>query len=459
MPQIDMDRRQLLSVAAATALGSQTSNASASNSPPEPGPSRRVEDFGAIGDGRADDSHAFNRALASALPGSTLELAGGRRYRLTKSLVFQKPLIIKGGTKENTRLLFDDGAYASLGGQRAAMIFPHEASGIGGTARRSCLSGITLEWAGSRNMALHGMLISTPVYLYETDVLGFPRDGFHIEAQTTEIRGNANGSSFINCSARNNGRNGFTFLGNDANACILIGSRAFDNLGAGFYDGSLLGNTYIAGEVDGNQRGGYTSDKALPNRSTYLGCYAEPNQWYDLNNRNLLIAPLGHCNGATGAMLRALPSGELFAQKAQIFAREEASGVTEKADRLRIDLHGIDLSHADGQRIRLTKLLSDNYVDILNGNLPVIRFPSHAVAGNVDSSRPWLPQGITLGAAGKSGIVGSGTAPPKAGTFQAGALWLNEAPAPGAAVGWACVASGTPGIWHSFGEIAPKPAN
>ena len=457
MSDIDPDRRQLLSGIAIAGIGVGGSVPLNSNPTLADGV-LGIEQFGAIGDGKTDDSGAFARALATIAPGGLLKLSAGRSYRLTRSLVFLRPLVVAGGTKENTRLLFDDGAYASLGGQQAAIILPHEASAMSGTSRRTHLSGVTIEWTGNRNADVNGILAAAPVYFNEIDVRAFPLDGFHIEATTTRIRGNANGSSFINCSALANGKNGFAFYGDDANACVLVGTRAFDNGGAGFFDASLMGNTYVAGEVDGNQQGGFVSDKTLPNRSVYVGCYAEPNQQYDLNPRNMLIAPLGAFSGNAPVTMRALPSGELFMSSGQVFAATEAAAVAttvQKGGYLRVGPTGIDLMQANGHRVRLAQVLSANYVDLLNGDTPVLRLPTGVVSGNVDPMRPWLPQGATIGASGRSGIVGAGDAPPSSGNFHAGAIWLNDTPKAGEFVGWICIESGTSGTWRAFGRIEP----
>lgn len=418
-----------------------------------------IEEFGAIGDGASNDSSAFERAIATTPAGGAIRLRGGRSYRLTRSLVLTRPLIITGGTKEHTRLLFDDGNYARLGRFPTAIIIPHELGrefGAGTTARRSALSGFTVAWIGSQSATVHGLLTSAPVYLNEVDTLSFPGDGFRIEAQSEMVSGNANGSSFINCSARSNRGNGFAFHGNNANACVLLGSRAFDNGLDGFYDGSLLGNTYVAGEADGNQGAGYASIKTTPNRSVYIGCYAEPNQRYDLNRRNLVIGALGQLTGISASAIRSLPSGELFSPASQVFAESEdiAAGAAENIGAyLRTGREGIDIGSGDGQRVRLTKLLSENYIDFLNGDEPLIRFPARDVGGNIEAKRPWMPQGMVVGENGASGILGAGSSPPTQGRFGIGALWLNEAPQTYGHIGWVCTMPGQPGRWQPFGRI------
>lgn len=460
MSEIFSDRRQVLT-SLGVASGAQFLNhdTRARDDLRKMPTQRLVEAFGAIGDGKVDDSVAFQRAIATALPGEAVGLTGGKSYRLTRSLVFTRPLVINGGTKEHTRLLFDDGTYAQLGGIAAAIILPHERGrGMtgGATARRTALSGFTVAWIGTQETSLNGILIATPVYLDQIDVVSFPGDGFRVEAESKTIGGNANGSSFINCSAQGNRGNGFVFSGNDANACLLLASRAFDNHKAGFYDGSLLGNTYVSAEVDGNLGLGFASTKATPNRSVYIGCYAEPNQRYDLNERNMVLGALGHVTGAAAAMLRALPSGEVFSRTGQVFAQKEeiAADLSHSSGAyLRLSFEGLDFRAEDGQRVRLAKLLSSNYVDLLNGQDPLIRLPSHDVAGNVTSRRPWFPSGMIVGGEGRSGIVGAGTRPPASGSFEVGALWLNDAPAPNKFVGWVCVSPGQPGKWLPFGKI------
>ena len=416
-----------------------------------------IEDFGAVGDGRSDDTQSFEKALSNVPAGSVIQLRGGRSYRLTRSLVVTRPVAITGGAKEDIKLIFHKGHYAKLGGVPAAFILPHERDNEHrGSARRTTFSGFSILWAGGTQSELCGVLIAAPAYFNCVDVKGFTHNGFHIEAESDRIRGNANGSSFINCSAIANARHGFFFAGNDANACMLLGSRAFDNNQNGFHDASFLGNTYIASEADGNRGAGYFSIKELPNRSVFVGCYAEPNQRYDLNRRNLVLGGIGHVNGVGGPFVRALPSGDLFSSSHLVFASEESIAAVEpgaSGSLLRLGHDGLDIHSRDGQRLRVAKLLSHNYIDILNGKNPVIRFPARPISGNVTDARPWLPSGLAIGKNGKAAIVGAGTAPPSAKRFEIGSLWLNEAPKPGGFVGWVYVASGQSEQWLPFGQI------
>jgi len=461
MDEFRDDRRSVLASLASVAVGGAAAGKSAAAPPVADGPAMSarvtIEAFGATGNGSDDDLAAFQRALDTVVPGTAIQLAPGRTYRLAGSLRFDKPVMLVGGTKEDTKLLFDNGAYDAIGNQRAAILLPHTSSAeLHGNkgAQRSILSGFSAHWAGKGNAGLHGLLISSPVYLSEVDVHAFPQDGFRIEADSNHVKGNANGSSFLNCSAYLNGQNGFSAHGNNANACLFMGVRAFNNRGVGFYDNSLLGNSYIAAEVDGNGKGGFVSNHDLPNHSVYVGCYAEPGQKYDLNPRNIVIGPLGHTNGYCPALLASLPTGELFSPAGLVIGPDPTVAVTGNAgDYLRLSGAGVELSNADGQQVRLVKRLSSNYLDLLNGETPVLRLPVKAVTGNVDSNRVFLPAGFALGDTGRSGIVGAGSRPPINGAYAKGALWLNDEPTAKGFVGWVCIQSGSPGTWREFGRI------
>lgn len=447
----------LASVAVSGAAAGKTAAPRAGIAVPEMSSRVTIEAFGAIGNGTDDDLAAFQKALETVVAGTAIQLAPGRSYRLTGPLRIQKPVMLVGSTKEETKLLFDNGSYDVVGDQQAAIVLLHSSSAeLHGNkgAQRSLLSGFSVHWIGRKDAATHGLLISSPVYLSEVDVHAFPRDGFRIEAESDHVKGNANGSSLINCSAYLNGQNGFSAHGNNANACLFMGARAFNNMGDGFFDNSLLGNTYISAEVDGNKKGGFVSNHDLPNHSAFVGCYAEPGQKYDLNPRNIVIGPLGHTDGYCPGLLASLPTGELFSSTGLVLGPDPSIAVERKpGDYLRLSAAGIEISNADGHQVGLVKRLSSNYLDLLNGEFPVLRLPAKAVTGNVDASRPVLPAGFVVGQTGRSGIVGAGPQPPGYGAYAKGALWLNDEPALKGFVGWVCVQSGSPGTWRGFGRI------
>ena len=47
----------------------------------------------------------------------------------------------------------------------------------------------------------------------------------------------------------------------------------------------------------------------------------------------------------------------------------------------------------------------------------------------------------------------SGDAPPDGGMYTQGDICWNTNPLPGRNVGWICTQSGSPGLWHLFGDI------
>ena len=456
------DRRQFIGTSMAMA-GLTTAPGGASAGDPAYGQANAsVSQFGAVGDGEADDTAAFERALATLPAGARLVVEGGRRYRLTRSLVIQKPLAIDGGTPDNTEVIFAAGAYAAIGGQSAGVIIPHDRTlPRQGDARRTTITGLTFRNGAASRGPLHGLLIATPTYLFQVNAVGFRQDGFHVEATTKAIGGNANGSSFLNCSARENGGAGFAFAGDDANSCLLMGARAFENRGDGFRDASLIGNIYLGAEAADNRGAGFWSDPNGPNASIYIGCFAEIGQRYELNPRNLVLAPLGSHQGMALTSLTASANGALRTGAeglvindqplAEASARHSPRG---RFETCQISLDGLRLTSRNDLSFRISALLSENYIDFLNGDAPVIRFPSRNVDRNVVPLRPWVPNGLTIGASGGAALAGSGPRPPATGTFDRGAIWINDAPVEGGFIGWTCVKGGTPGSWRPFGAIA-----
>jgi hypothetical protein len=81
------------------------------------------------------------------------------------------------------------------------------------------------------------------------------------------------------------GRSGVWIQGKDAQVMHIEnvnsfanGKRQIDNDGYGFYDASMLGNTYTACHTRNNYIAGYKGDNyalGAPNRSTYTNCYSE----------------------------------------------------------------------------------------------------------------------------------------------------------------------------------------
>lgn len=424
-------------------------------------------DFGAVGDGVADDTDAVLNAYAATPDGGVLHLPAGNRFRMTKSLVLDRPVVIRSGAMEKTKLLFDRNAQlADIGdGTKAGVIIMHNRTivdGIAGDARRTSFEGFTVEAEPGMVGVNRGIVISAPAYLYEMRVAGWSGDGFAVMAGAgSPINGIANGAVLSNCASQNNRGSGYYFSGDDANACLVLRSFSADNGAWGFFDDSLLGNTYISCEADHNETGGYYSVSNKPNASSYLGCYSE-------TPTHFLVGPLSQIWGAQGlfkphraaggVLIRGLPGGAAFSTKpirvaetddiAEALGDAGAPGAAWEGGE-----NGIQWRVRAGEELfRLTGDYDPNYVTLAYNGRFFMRLPKTAVTANIRGGAAWFENGITIGGAGATGMD-SGAAAPTAGSYARGFIRWNDAPIAGGKVGWQCVESGSPGVWKAFGLI------
>jgi hypothetical protein len=429
--------------------------------------------FGVTADGSTDDTAALLAAIEATPAGGTLRLPVGEIV-FSSSIVLEKPIRLVGGGKEETILSpTSGGSYIALGssGQMATILALHSStvvSGHSGDARRTVFEGLTIQ--GNSAASTHGFVAACPVEMHNVDSNGHALAGFAVIAEvvlagSAPILGNANGSLFINCIAQNNGASGFYLLGNDANACTFLACKSPDNGDSGFYDDSLLGNTYVGCEADGNDDYGFFESASKPIRGTYIGCYSETAGHFSLNPRSIRIGAQGSFNEAasyTGVGMVGLPSGRLYMSKAGSWAATqdiaESRGDSPNAGAyMEVSSAGFDYNpDSDGPHIKLNNVLNPNdYVDLLNGTDPVLRFPARDdIAGNVRKKRAHMPEGFTMGSTGLAGIVGAGSAPPATGSYTRGAIWVNDTPAVGAPAAWSCTVSGSPGTWTAWANLA-----
>jgi hypothetical protein len=90
------------------------------------------------------------------------------------------------------------------------------------------------------------------------------------------ISGNANLCHFSNCHSLMATEHGFMADGTDANACTIVGCNAFQPAKSGFFDASLLGNSYVG--CHASAPNGYSSVAPVgTNRTLFDGCYCEEN--------------------------------------------------------------------------------------------------------------------------------------------------------------------------------------
>lgn len=74
--------------------------------PPVRTPTTNIMNFGAVGDGVADDSDALDRAVRGTPPGGVLLLPKGT-YKLTRPIkIFKKSMVIKGEGRDLTTLYY-----------------------------------------------------------------------------------------------------------------------------------------------------------------------------------------------------------------------------------------------------------------------------------------------------------------------------------------------------------------
>lgn len=408
----------------------------------------------------------FQSAVNVTPSGGTLKLLEGDvTHILDKTIVFKKPIIIIGGAKEQVKIKFlASGSYLASP-FKAGFIFPHTTTNVPsnpGDSRRSVCSGFTVIGEVA-NSGFTGVLICAPITLRNVDATVCTADGFKVAASNGIYLGNANGTVLNECYAYSNTGSGFALSGDDANACNLVGCRSFSNSQYGFFDDSLLGNTYVGCETDSNTVGGYYSTPAKPNRSVYLGCYAEGNQAgnsWNINARSLRIGSLGDLDAVTrttnGVALSGMPSNRAYLNQALSFANTDtiANDKTGGAF-LIVGTSGFEYkARSTAPTLNITDG-GANYTDIAFNSSPVLRFPNADSIANIRLGRPYFPQGVSIGATGRSGIVGAGTAAPTTGTYDAGAIFFNDLPAASGFIGWVCVTAGTPGTWKTFGAISP----
>jgi hypothetical protein len=428
------------------------------------GKSLYVKKFGVKADGVTDDLPRLRAITAYADAGQRIKLAEGATHAIGGTWVINKKLVIEGGTKEATRILaLTSGTYAAAP-FAAAMVIPLNTTNVpsyAGDGRRTKLSGFTIE-AQSKFGSVRGLLICAPTYVYEVDTVGFSSDGLAIVAgAASPILGNANGTQVVNSNSNFNGGSGYYLLGDDANACILNGCRAFTNSQWGLYDDSLLGNTYIGCEADNNTIGGFFSVKTKPNRSVYIGCYSEGNQpdVWNLNNLNIRIGSLGEFDAkrtSEGLALFGLPSSDAYFNKALIIAdTDDIANSLSGGAFTRMDSGILQVKVSSAASVfSINGLASPNYIDFTCGAVNGVRIPLTDVTGNLKAGVPYYPQGFSLGGSGRSAIMGAGATAPTTGTYDRGAIWLNDLPAAGGFVGWVCVTAGTPGTWKTYGAIS-----
>lgn len=245
-----------------------------------------VKDYGAVGDGVANDNTAFQNAIvALGTVGGTLYIPQGR-YAGLSTLTFNVPVWIMGAGMGN---YYPDRVPAILefvAGQTGIVLADN--------SQGSRISGVYLHSNSVASGSDDGVRIfSSLAYLEHVVARNFGRRGFSID---TSVSGNANHAVIISGRAQENRSHGFYLIGTNSNAITIIGSDATSNGGYGFHN-SGAHNTFINTHTDANTGGAYYDNGAT---SFWLRPYAEAN--------GAFLIDTGSSHGVIEAGVYALPT-------------------------------------------------------------------------------------------------------------------------------------------------------
>jgi len=224
-----------------------------------------VEDFGAVGDGTADDWAAINAAVNRDFRGEGTIIYAGKvklrdtGYYLSKTLNLKRIVHIEGmyGHIENTsgcRLIFAPDTRGVIVNRYNTIDDTVEAT-PSGRADGSKIIGVSVISQGGSDINAHGIWLRARAVVDNMRVHGFPGNGIQVVASsrgTAEVEGNANNFSISNMRITGNGRHGVYVDGADANSGYAIGLDCSGNGRSGIFDSSFLGNTYIGCHVATN---------------------------------------------------------------------------------------------------------------------------------------------------------------------------------------------------------------
>ncbi len=155
--------------------------------------------------------------------------------------------------------------------------------------------GVTGMTVPNTTSTKHGINAYSPITVKNITVLDFEGNGYNLYGDINVVASsNVSHSILENCSAIENGNNGFYIAGGDANGVDFIHCDSRDNIGYGFYDKSFLGNNYTGcmthhNGVKNNHGGSYI---VIDDNSScvFTGCYVEGDQTIPtLNARSIYI--------------------------------------------------------------------------------------------------------------------------------------------------------------------------
>jgi hypothetical protein len=432
-----------------------------------------VLDYGAVGDGVADDTAAFNNALAyiRAQPRSgTLYVPKCSNFYSVSSI-------------NATGFAFEIGNYLTIRGESYGSLIRGNTAGVA-----------VLDCVGSSNIHLQDVHIGTEAGVSAQCGLLLSR---------TTVNTSSNGGVFQNVVMQGD----FTIA-----ACVSIGAEGsrwyaplFQNTGSsgtfkrcGFYTTSTntLGATSLyatlltgisqAPNTDNSMYGPHFQGEAVADNSSPV-VIENGGQWsfysalvltIGTGNKMVTYIPNANDNIFRGTITWHAP---LF-ESAEYIAHyiKGYSGIAVETILDGVSQYNGYMNQFNGSSYFLVQgdaasglpytLDNCNFIDtrsnlgitpildvavISNGKYNKVKFnlPVSGFSNNVEVLNPVA--GSTFGSQSFGvPIQTAGTAPPTTGYFPQNSIRWNETPAAAGFVGWVCTASGTPGTWKTFGAIS-----
>lgn len=334
-------------------------------------------------------------------------------------------------------------------------------------AYASILENVQIQ--GNGGATADGVVMRAGIEMRNSTVRGFSRYGVRIYASeaggTNSTTGNANGWKLDTCLIRNNGSDGVYVDGNDANVGVAIRVSADNNGGWGFYDNSLIGNTYVGCDTSGNALGPMWSDRSS-SRVTLIGFWEDggglstlglnvmsfggnggnpspASKCFEMTYGVALHAPFKHLNQKGAVTVGAQIGVDSTALAAMAFGATSESP-TNDAWKLKFDsaYNVWYLQYAD----------STLFQPIAYPNSTGALWTAKKFTGSIFQNGYAVKNQGSAYANAKVRMLG--TAPPTTDTYEQGDIFYNSAPTAGGFIGWVCVAGGTPGTWKTFGAIS-----
>ena len=459
------------------------------------------EDYGAIADNLADNTNAFNLAIAAAHLTGRRICPGKGTYYFASPLTVNAPVTIQGAgnTAYGTVFRFKNGidgvvlAYQGgpvAGGSSRATITDIRVIGSGSTSTffvgAASTAGVTVfrpstgyagfvypvtvsgttgaepVWpttegatvtSGSVTMVCRYVagfkVLSNSTYLQRVGVSGFPGDGCSVYASTGD--GNNGNTGYINHSYFDSclGYGMFT-LGADANWVSIDDCSVIANGLGGVRDESFLGCKWTNMHADSNGGRPYMNFGAS-NRATFINCYNEGGQQPALVNGNGVWFGSSVGGEVEGTGFRFTPeTGWNSIYTEQRFVDREIIMRLQRIGTYTAYEWGVGT--LDGNRVHgmtYEGLGHTGWWELVYDGTTA----PYALSTNLapeGGGQIWFPQGFYAGAFDYRVPVRWLDAQPSSGAHVRGETVYKRQHTSDRILGWVCTASGTPGTWETL---------